>query len=159
MLWVKRVQRRQEIKGEKKMRSLLERLENKTGQLLESQVAKTILQQMGGEGRVKAMTGAKHIMKDDKSVSFEFSKGRKKLNYVKITLTPSTFLYEIEFGRMSKERTKSSAKDKATTNVKRGFYKAKGVMIPQGYEYEKLKTIKGVYADQLIKIIEREAGL
>ena len=134
------------------MRELLERLENKTGQLLESQVAKTILQQMGGAGRIKAMTGAKHFMADGRSVSFKFpNKGAKKPNYVKITLTPAD-LYDIEFGRVGKRSMKISAQDKATA-------KAKGWAIPQEDYYEKLKTIKGIYFDQLIDIFEKTTGL
>ena len=64
------------------------------------QVAKSILAQLGGTGRLIAMTGAKHILWDVDSVCFKF-KGSRKANYCKITLDASD-TYTVEFGRVKK---------------------------------------------------------
>jgi len=60
-----------------------------------SEVAKTILQQMGGVNKIKAMTGACNFGASDNLVSFKF-KMCKKANYVRITLN-SMDLYDVEF--------------------------------------------------------------
>ena len=52
------------------------------------QIAQTILQQLGGMGRLMAMIGAYHFtVLEEKGLSFKF-KGSCKFNYCKILLTP-----------------------------------------------------------------------
>ena len=48
------------------------------------QVAKTILEQLGGAGRLQVMTGAYNFVAYPNGVSFKFK--NRKVNYVKITL-------------------------------------------------------------------------
>jgi hypothetical protein len=65
-------------------------------------VAKTILEQMGGIGRISAMTGAYNFIASDDGVSFRF-KGSKTFNYVKIKLTGMD-LYDVEIGQIRKKK-------------------------------------------------------
>lgn len=114
------------------MRELIEKLE-KTA--LEEAAADTTLKQLGGRNRLKAMIGAKDIFSDDggKSLVFKFpNRLKSKPNYVKITLTGRDD-YDIEFGRITKKKG-----------------------IP---EYKKLKTLNGVYADQLVSVFKDQTGL
>jgi len=62
-----------------------------------SQVAQTILQQLGGARRLQVMLGAKQFLTSANGVQFKFP-NRRGPNYVKITLTPDD-TYAIEFGR------------------------------------------------------------
>lgn len=52
-------------------------------------VAKTILEQMGGQRRLMMMTGAKQFLADEKSVQFKVGKNAKGIGAVRITLLPS----------------------------------------------------------------------
>tara|TARA_Y100000361_G_scaffold50022_1_gene43461 strand:+ start:435 stop:908 length:474 start_codon:yes stop_codon:yes gene_type:complete len=70
----------------------------KEEKLTESRVAKTILQQLGGNKFI-AMTGAKNLGASSKSLSMKIGRNSKSINYVVITLKSSD-LYEIEFIRM-----------------------------------------------------------
>ena len=56
--------------------------------MTDATVANTILSQIGGTGRLVAMTGAKHFTYSDNSLSFQF-KGSRKTNALRITLDPS----------------------------------------------------------------------
>lgn len=61
------------------------------------EIANTILQQLGGIGRLVAMTGAKNFMSHaEGGVSFKIGRNAKRVNYVKIMLTPDD-LYTVEF--------------------------------------------------------------
>ena len=64
----------------------------------ESQVAKTILQQLGGNKFI-AMTGAKNLGASNKSLSMKIGRNSKSINYVVITLKSSD-LYDVEFIRI-----------------------------------------------------------
>ena len=69
------------------------------GKLTESQqVAKTILQQLGGN-RFIAMTGAKNFGSSKNSLQFKIGRNSKSISHVIITLK-STDLYDVEFIRM-----------------------------------------------------------
>ncbi len=63
-------------------------------------VAKTIIDQLGGIGRLQAMTGARDFLFDARSVQFKF-KNRKGPNYCKVTLHGDD-TYTMEFGRLVK---------------------------------------------------------
>ena len=119
------------------MKNLLERLE-----IIGESVADTILKQLGGGSRLKAMIGARDIFSDDggKALVFKFPNKKKSgPNYVKIKLT-SKDLYDIEFGRITMKKDPDWP----------------GVKMPS---YKKLKRIDDIYADQLVDIFERETGL
>ena len=73
--------------------------EIKEGKLTESQqVAKTILQQLGGNKFI-AMTGAKNFGSSKNSLQFKIGKNSKSISHVIITLKSSD-LYDVEFIRM-----------------------------------------------------------
>jgi hypothetical protein len=61
------------------------------------EVAKTILAQLGGAGRLNAMTGAYNFIAMPNGVSFRIK--NQRANYIKITLT-SMDLYDLEVGRI-----------------------------------------------------------
>ncbi len=75
-----------------KLKQLLE------GKLTESQVAKIILQQLGGNKFI-AMTGAKNLGASGKSLSMKIGRNSKSISHVVITLKSSD-LYDMEFIRM-----------------------------------------------------------
>jgi hypothetical protein len=61
------------------------------------QVAQTILQQLGGAGRLNAMTGAYNFIDRGNGLSFKIKNARA--NYIKITLNAND-LYDVEVGRI-----------------------------------------------------------
>lgn len=110
-----------------RMRQLAGITLTRTG-LAESNVGKTILQQMGGAGRIAAMLGAKNIVVSDNGVSFRWpNKEKSKGNAVRITLRPDD-TYDMEFLNVSG----SSAKT--------------------------VKKYEGIYNDQLVSIFEKQTG-
>jgi len=98
---------------------------------LDESVARTILKQMGGSGRLKAMIGAKHFIDHGQSLSFQFpNRKRSKGNYVKITLRGDD-TYDMEFSVISGGGTK----------------------------VKKVKTYSGIYFDQLQPLFTEWTGL
>ena len=98
------------------------------------EIANTIIRQMGGAGRLKAMIGAKDIYALDSGVQFRFM-GSKKANKVKIDYTPDD-LYTMTFikvGRLNKK----------TFDIK----------------VDTVETFEGIYNDQLKPIFEETTGL
>lgn len=90
-------------------------------------VAKTILQQMGGN-RLFAMLGATLVNTTSDSVTFKWpNRERSRGNAVKVTLLPDD-TYEMTFFNMS------------------------------GRGAKKVKEYRGVYADQLIDLFEKQTG-
>jgi hypothetical protein len=65
----------------------------------DQQVAKTILQQMGGINRIKAMLGVKQFVSMKDGVQFKFPSPHGGPNFVKIVLDPSD-TYTMTFGRV-----------------------------------------------------------
>ena len=63
-------------------------------------VAKTILQQLGGEHFV-AMTGAKNFVGTEDSLTFEVGSNPKHVSHVRVTQTPDD-LYAVTFFRRGK---------------------------------------------------------
>ena len=86
------------------MKHLIERIES----LTESQIAKTIMQQMGG--RLKTMLGAKNIRALPSGLAFSWpNRKRSKGNYIEIVLTGRDD-YDMEFFNLSKHDKKSVKK-------------------------------------------------
>ena len=105
------------------------KLHLKESVLSESEIAATILKQMGGSGRLKAMLGAKNFLDHGKALSFKFpNRKSSRGNYVKITLRPDD-TYDMEFSKIVK------------------------------YDAKLVKKYSGIYADQLKSIFERQTGL
>lgn len=92
-------------------------------------IAKTIIEQMGGAGKIRAMVGVKTFMVSEDGVSFQF-KGSRKMNCVRITLDPS---------------------DTYTMTL----YK----LMPKKMELKKIGEFDGLFWDQLKPVFERETGL
>jgi hypothetical protein len=93
------------------------------------QIANTILGQMGGAGRLGAMVGASMFVGGDNSLSFKF-KGCTKANKCRVTL---------------------DADDTYTVD----FFKLKN----HGLDCTVLKSVNGIYADQLRRLFEQTTGL
>lgn len=74
-------------------------------------VAQTIIKQLGGAGKLKAMIGAWNFKQENKSegISFRF-KGSKIANYVRITCVSD--LYIVEFMLISAEKGECQEKEK-----------------------------------------------
>jgi hypothetical protein len=93
--------------------------------------ASTLLRQMGGMGRLVAMTGAKDFLRTERdgipALAFKF-KGSPKANYVAILLDPSD-TYTLHFGKIVK------------------------------YDLKPTGTFEGVYADRLKSVFEDFTGL
>jgi hypothetical protein len=68
-------------------------------------VAKIILSQLGGNKFV-AMTGAKNLAGDEKSLSMRIGRNSSNSNYMKITLN-SMDMYDIRFSRIVKYQEKN----------------------------------------------------
>lgn len=121
------------------MRDVIERIEGKA--VVSESVAETILRQLGGKNKLAAMIGARDVFSDDggKAIVFKFPNRKKSApNYVKIKLSASD-TYDIEFGRTGMKKDPDFS-----------------IKVPS---YKKLKTIKGVYAEDLVDVFERETGL
>jgi hypothetical protein len=93
------------------------------------QIAKTMLQQMGGQKRLAMMTGAKNFVWDGKTKTLSFKVGRnsKGVNHVSITLRND--LYDLKFGAVRKHELKVKAEE------------------------------RGVYADMLGPMFEKHTGM
>ena len=92
-------------------------------------IGRTILHQMGGVGRLRAMTGASQFRLLPKGVGIKFpNKKRSRGNYVEVTLRPDD-TYNMVFSNVS----------------------VKGVKVVKKYTM--------VYNDQLISIFENQTGL
>ncbi len=93
------------------------------------EVAQTIIDQMGGLGKLQAMVGATNFLAGDNSVSFQF-KGCRKAKKCKVTLLP-TDLYKMEIGKMN----------------------------PRTFDWVELYNESGLYFDMLKPEFERATGL
>ena len=101
-------------------------------------IADTIIQQMGGFGKITAMTSANTFLSHPEGgVSFKF-KGSRKANYVKIILN-SMDLYDLEFGKIGTKKTEFP-----------------GVRMPT---YKVVREFDGAYNDMLKSIFEETTGL
>lgn len=94
------------------------------------QIAYTILQQMGGDGRLHAMVGATVLaFEKDGSLTFRF-KSCRKANFVKITLN-GLDLYDMTFMKIHSKT----------------------------YEVKEVKTFENLYSDNLKETFEAFTGL
>lgn len=98
------------------------------------EVAKTILDQMGGQRRLQAMIGAANflIYNNPPGVSFKFmqtGKPSKTGNLVKILLDEDLDLYDVEFG------------------------------YTRGMSYRKIKNLVGIQAENLSQVFRSQTGL
>lgn len=95
----------------------------------DSEIAKTILAQMGGMARLKAFIGAKNFCIVEKGVTFRWSgKSKNKTNFLKITLN-GLDLYDIEFGRI------------------------------HAMKFTVIETLESIFFDNLVQIFEEQTGL
>lgn len=97
-----------------------------------NQVAKTILKQLGGAGKIYAMLGKKtQLVSYPNALSMKFANRKtSKGNYVKVTLRPDD-TYDMEFSSVTKG----------------------------GLKVKKVKIYSGVMFDQLIPLFEKQTGL
>ena len=92
-------------------------------------IAQTIGQQMGGLGRISAMTGAKKFVAHPDGLAFRFPNQKSsKGNHVKVTLRTDD-LYDMEFTQI------------------------------RGGRFKQVKLFEAVYNDQLKGIFENQTGL
>lgn len=70
---------------------------NDGGKTESQEIARTILSQLGGQGRLIAMTGANNFIALKNGVSFKIK--NRKVNYIKITLNGND-LYDVVFGKI-----------------------------------------------------------
>ena len=93
--------------------------------------AHIILKQMGGSGRLKAMLGAKHFISHDggKALSFQFPNRKRSKGNYVKITLRPDDTYDMEFSQIVK------------------------------YEAKPVKSYKGIYADQLKPIFEKQTGL
>lgn len=92
-------------------------------------IAKTILEQLGGAGRLTAMIGARDFVADERALQFGFAgKAAKGIRKVRVELDPSD-----------------------TYTVR--FYAGRGVSIRE------VQACEGIYCDVLKRTIEQVTGL
>ena len=93
------------------------------------EIAKTILQQMGGTGRLSAMIGAKYFTASENGVSFKIGGGAKKgINGIRVNLN-SMDTYDVSFLKLRK------------------------------CEQKVVAEVKGVYCDELKSVVENNIGM
>ena len=94
-----------------------------------TEIANVILQQLGGGGRIKAMTGAKMFVAVEKGLRFQFpNKDRKRPNSVTIVLNGNDE-YDVEFHRVG------------------------------GTSFKLVEEVTGLQAEDLKSVFEKETGL
>lgn len=93
------------------------------------QVAQTILNQLGGIGKLRLMVGMNQAVVSENSVKFSF-KGSKKSNMCKITLLPSD-TYLVQFYKFTKKNL----------------------------SFDTVNEYNDIYSDQLVEIFETSTGL
>lgn len=92
-------------------------------------VAETILEQLGGQGKLQVMIGAKQFVGDENMVQFKWSaKAKRGINTVVVSLEPSD-TYRVE------------------------FYKIRGA------DSQLVDSSSGVYAEDLARLFEDKTGL
>lgn len=95
-------------------------------------IANTILKQLGGTGRLNAMTGAKNFVAIENGVQFKIGRNSKSINTVVVRLNGKD-LYDVEFGRVRK---------------------VKGLPT-----YKIVNEINDAYNDMLVELFESNTGM
>jgi hypothetical protein len=85
-----------------------------------STIAATILQQLGGAGRIAAMTGAQLVAADD-SVTLVFPRqvGRRKFTHLTVKLRRDLDLYQIDCHRLNRKTFDLTSCDGCIVGVER----------------------------------------
>ena len=96
------------------------------------ETANTILKQLGGTGRLAAMTGAKQFVAIENGVQFKIGRNAKSINTIVVRLNGKD-LYDVEFGRVRK---------------------VKGVPT-----YKVVNEFNDAYNDMLIDLFESNTGM
>ena len=78
-------------------------------------VANTILKQLGGTGRLNAMTGAKNFVGSENAVHFRIGRNSKSINVVRIELNAMD-TYDVEYGRIWGDKYKIVAAEEGIYN-------------------------------------------
>jgi len=94
------------------------------------EIASTIIAQLGGQGRLSAMTGAKSFVAIEKGLQFKIGKNAKNVNTVRIVLTDAD-TYDVEFGaaRGMKYTVKDSTQGAYADMLKPLFEAATGMYL------------------------------
>lgn len=129
--------------------------------LVESEVARSILAQLGGR-RFQSMTGAKNFVGGDRSLLFSIGRNDKGVNRVRITLGASdTYTVEFLSVRGSKVTPKSTAEDVYADNLRDVFTRHTGMetslgtmgRTPRADESEGVAYLTGDDAERALKAI------
>lgn len=107
------------------------------------EIANTIISQLGGFGKLKAMVGMNNTLALESGLQFGF-KGSRKINKCVITLTDMD-LYEMSFYK----NCKITGNEKSVDAMDRKIEKSREVV----------ESFEGVYFDQLKPIFESTTGL
>jgi uncharacterized protein YwlG (UPF0340 family) len=97
-----------------------------------NQIAKTIVDQLGGMGLLRLLLGTRQVLFNDQGIRFDIH-GCKKINCIKIEYNAGTDLYDVKFLRNN----------------------------PSAYQLglHAVAEYDEIYADQLRELIESETGL
>jgi hypothetical protein len=103
-------------------------------------IAVTIIEQMGGAGKLKAFVGAKDFMRDDanNAVMFKHAKGKNKACHITIALNAMD-TYDVTFKQITRKKDKEY-----------------GVFLPH---VKVVSVHEGIYCDMLVNLFESETGL
>ena len=115
------------------------------------EIANTIIRQMGGSGKLRAMVGAKDILATDAGVQFSF-KGCKKTDKVVIELNAMD-TYTVKFFKTARYSSPLKIVKGQIVEVKNTFEeRLTKSLIP-------VEVVEGAYDDMLKPIFEETTGL
>tara|TARA_B100000674_G_C37843568_1_gene916508 strand:+ start:562 stop:1263 length:702 start_codon:yes stop_codon:yes gene_type:complete len=129
--------------------------------LKEASVAQTILKQLGGARRLKAMINASNFIDGGKYLTFKFSMGKKKA-FCKITLT-SLDLYDMEIFSIRRPRGQkiTVTEEMVEENPQMARMLGQSFTLPSN-KPDIRKTIakhNNIYFDQLIELFEKSTKM
>lgn len=114
---------------QRRLAGLRPSMRERASSLNESSVAETILLQLGGASRLRAMLGVKHFTSQGNSLNFRFPNNRAGMpNYVSVTLEADD-TYTVEFLRL------------------------------RGLNHKRVAIVRGVYVEDLRRVIEDKTKL
>lgn len=105
------------------------------------QIAAQILHQLGGQVRLKTMTGAKDFVAIENGLQFKLpgTLTKNRINCVRIVLDPSD-TYNLEFQKIRLARKKNG-------------------MIDYENAVKTMAKLEGIYVDDLVSVVSEETGL